>query len=131
MKGGPVTYKTIDEYIAMFPGEVQEKLQKLRETIQKAAPGAKEKISYQMPAFDLKGTLVYFAAFKDHFGFFPTSSGVEVFKEELKEFQTSRGTIRFPLDQPLPLDLVEKIVKFRVAENLQKAERIAKKKPVS
>lgn len=123
MKGGPVTYKTIDEYIARFPGDVQKKLQQLRETIQKAAPGAQEKISYQMPAFDLKGTLVYFAAFKDHFGFFPTSSGVEFFKNELAGYDTSRGTIRFPIDQPLPLELVEKIVKFRVTENQQKAEK--------
>jgi len=115
-------YASIDEYITLFPEEIQGKLQQLRATIKASAPDASEKISYQMPAFVLKGNLVYFAAFKDHISFFPTSSGIQAFKQELSIYKGSKGTVRFPLDQPLPLDLISKIVKFRVAENLQKAE---------
>lgn len=122
MKSSKASYASIDEYIAGFPAEIQAKLQELRATIKAAAPGAEERISYQMPAFYLKGNLVYFAAFKNHIGFFPTSSGVAVFKDELSAYESSKGTIRFPLDQPLPLELVARIVKFRVAENLKKAE---------
>jgi uncharacterized protein YdhG (YjbR/CyaY superfamily) len=110
----------IDEYIAAFPKQIQDILQKLRRTIKEAAPQAQETISYQMPAFKLNGILVYFAAFKDHVGFFPTSSGVAAFEKELSEYKISKGTIRFPLDKPIPFDLVTKIVKYRVNENLQK-----------
>jgi uncharacterized protein YdhG (YjbR/CyaY superfamily) len=112
--------KTIDDYIRNFPPEIQALLKELRKAIREAAPEAEETISYQMPAFRLNGILVYFAAAKNHIGFYPTGSGVEAFKEELAQYRWSKGTIRFPLDQPLPLDLVKRIVKFRVKENQQK-----------
>lgn len=120
--------KNIDEYIASFPGDIQESLQKIRSTIREAAPEAEETISYQMPAFRLKGILVYFAAFKEHISFFPTSSGIEEFKEELSGYKGGKGTIRFPLDKPIPFDLISRIVKFRVKENLEKAKAKEKKK---
>lgn len=113
---------TIDEYIASFPYEVQVILQSLRQTIHQAAPDAIEIISYQMPAFHLNGNLVYFAAAKKHIGFYPTSSGVSAFQDKLTEYKTSKGAIQFPLDKPLPLTLVKKIVEFRVRENLAKAK---------
>ena len=111
---------TIDEYIATFPHDIQILLEKLRQTIRNAAPDAKEVISYQMPAFKLNGILVYFAAFKNHIGFYPTASGIEAFKEELSKYKGGRGSVQFPIDKPLPLELVSKIVKFRVKENLEK-----------
>lgn len=113
-------YSTIDEYIALQPASVQEILQKMREVIKAAAPQAEETISYQMPAFKLNGILVYFAAFANHISFFPTSSGVAKFKEELAGFETSKGTIRFPLDQPIPYELISRITAMRVQENLNK-----------
>lgn len=113
-------YENIDEYIKTFPPNIQGILEKIRQTIRKAAPEAEEIISYQMPAFRLNGVLVYFAAFKDHIGFFPTASGVEAFKKELEHYKRSKGTIHFPLNEPIPLDLVEKIVEYRVNENLKK-----------
>lgn len=117
----------IDGYIAAFPVNIQHILEELRSTIKKAAPAAEEKISYQMPAFEFKGILVYFAAHKNHIGFYPTSSGVEVFKKELSGYNYSKGAIQFPLDKPLPLSLITKIVNFRVKENLGKAETKAKR----
>jgi len=120
-------FNTIDEYISLFPKNIQEILEKIRHTIKKSAPQAEETISYQMPAFKLNGNLVYFAAFKDHIGFFPTSSGVAAFKKELSKYATSKGTIRFPLDKPIPFDLVRKIVQFRVQENLAKGKNKSKK----
>ena len=128
MKSSKAGFTSIDEYIATCPKEIQKTLQELRATIKAAAPGAEEKISYQMPAFALKGNLVYFAAFKNHIGFFPTGSGVQAFKDELSQYEGSKGTVRFPLDKPLPLGLISKIVKFRVAENLKKAESKSGKK---
>jgi len=128
MKSSKAGFTSIDEYIATCPTEIQKTLQELRATIKAAAPGAEEKISYQMPAFALKGNLVYFAAFKNHIGFFPTGSGVQAFKHELSQYKGSKGTVRFPLDKPLPLELISKIVKFRVAENLKKAESKSSKK---
>lgn len=113
-------FKNIDEYIATFPKNTQTVLQELRQAIRDAAPEAEEAISYQMPAFKLKGNLVYFAVFKNHIGFFPTSSGVQAFQKELSSYETSKGTIRFPLDKPIPFDLVKRIVKYRVKENLGK-----------
>src|SRR5665647_750430 len=98
--------KTIDEYIAAFPKNIQSILEEMRQTIRNSAPKAEEAISYQMPTFKLNGNLVYFAAFKKHIGFYPTSSGVEAFKRELAPYEVSKGTIRFPLDRPLPLKLV-------------------------
>ena len=114
------TFSTIDQYIREFPEEIQRLLSQMRSTIQLAAPHAVEKISYQMPTFYFKGNLVYFAAFKNHIGFFPTSSGVIAFEDELGEYKHSKGAIQFPLDKPLPLKLVTKIVKFRVKENSKK-----------
>ncbi len=114
--------RSIDEYIAACPEHVQALLKTIRATIRAAAPDAVERISYQMPAFALKGNLVYFAAMKNHIGFYPTSSGIEAFAQELSQYETTKGAVRFSLNQPLPLELISKIVKFRVAENLNKAE---------
>ena len=128
MASGRTKHTDIDAYIASFPQDVQERLQKLRATIRKAAPDAEETISYQMPTFTLKGNLVHFAAFKKHIGLYPTPSGITEFAEELSAYQSAKGSVQFPLDEPLPFDLVSKIVKFRVQENLAKAAAKAKKK---
>ncbi|MFT8315483.1 MAG: DUF1801 domain-containing protein [Clostridium sp.] len=128
MKGNKITYKSIDEYISNFPPEVQEILKNLRKVIKESAPDAEEKISYQMPAFALHGNLVYFAAYRNHIGFYPTSSGIDAFKHELLEYKTSKGAVQFPIKKPLPYELISKIVKFRVAENIKKAEEKLKKK---
>jgi uncharacterized protein YdhG (YjbR/CyaY superfamily) len=117
---------TIDGYIAGFSPDVQEILQKIRATIRKAAPQAEETISYQMPTFVLHGNLVHFAAFKNHIGFYPVPTGIEAFKKELSAYETGKGSVQFPLDKPIPYGLISKIVKFRVKENLAKAD--AKKK---
>jgi uncharacterized protein YdhG (YjbR/CyaY superfamily) len=114
---------SIDAYIAGYPKNVQVILQKLRATIKKAAPKAEEAISYGIPTFKLNGNLVHFGGFKKHVGFFPASSGVRFFKKELSAYKTSKGTIQFPLDQPLPLGLVAKITKFRIRENMKKPNR--------
>ncbi|EKP04575.1 PF08818 domain protein [Leptospira kirschneri str. 2008720114] len=119
MKSKKLNFKNIDEYINFFPEDVQDKLRKLRSTIRKAAPNAEEKISYQMPVFALNGNLVYFAAYKKHIGFYPTSSGIKKFQSELNEYKTSKGAVQFPMDQPLPLRLIAKIVKYRIKENTQ------------
>lgn len=119
-RAGPGFHST-DEYIATFPANIQKILQELRATIKAAAPQAEEKISYQMPAFAQNGILVYFAALKNHIGFYPTSSGILAFKEELSAYESSKGAVRFPLDKPLPLELITRMVKFRLAENLLKA----------
>lgn len=113
-------FATIDEYISIFPENVQEILKKLRQAIRESAPKAKEAISYKIPTFKLNGNLVHFAAYKKHIGFYPTPSGIEAFKMELSPYEASKGTIKFPLDKPIPYELVKKIVKFRVKENLQK-----------
>src|ERR1035437_4677109 len=117
MENNKVGFTSIDEYIALFPEEVQKKLQEIRATIHAAAPGAQEKISYQMPAFAQNGILVYFSARKEYIGFYPTSSGTQAFEQELSTYEYSKGTIKFSLDKPLPLDLITKIVKFRLAAN--------------
>jgi uncharacterized protein YdhG (YjbR/CyaY superfamily) len=106
----------------MFHKDTQKILEELRATIRAAAPDAKEKISYQMPTFDLKGNLVHFAAHKNHIGFYPQPSGIQAFKKELSIYEGAKGSVQFPIDEPLPLELVSKIVKFRVAENLKRAE---------
>ena len=123
MESSKTTPKDIDEYIRMFPDDIQALLQSLRQTIREAAPDAEEAISYQMPAFKQNGVLVYFAAFKKHLGFYPTSSGIEAFKEELSAYEGSKGTVQFPVDRPLPLDLIREIVEFRVRENLEKKRK--------
>ncbi len=115
--------KTIDEYIAGFPDDVQAILQQIRETIRAAAPDAQETISYQMPTFTLKGALVHFAAFKKHIGFYPTPTGTEAFREELAAYKGGKGSIQFPLDQPIPFELISRIVAYRVEENLAKAAK--------
>ncbi len=122
------SFNTIDEYISAFPEEIQKELLKIREVIKEVAPNAEEKISYQMPAFFQKGALVYFAAFKNHIGFFPTSNGVQAFLDELSEYKTSKGTIQFPYEKPIPYELISRIVKYRVTENELKAESKLKKK---
>ncbi len=114
-------FRTIDDYIKTFPNDVQSILEKMRQTIKKAAPEAVEAISYQMPTFKLNGkNLVHFAAFKNHIGFYPIPSGIEAFKKELSSYKQGKGSVQFPIDKPIPYDLVEKIVKYRVKENLEK-----------
>jgi len=120
--------QTIDEYIAGFPDDVQQILQKIRQTIREAAPEAQEAISYQMPTYKLHGNLVHFAAFKKHIGFYPDPSGIEAFKDELAPYANSKGAVQFPRDQPIPYDLLRRIVIFRVAENLARAEAKRRKK---
>lgn len=118
MNSSMKTYKNVGAYIATFPKKTAIKLTTLRALVQKSAPKAEEKIAYGMPAYKLAGRpLLYFAAFKKHIGFFPTPSAVEYFKNELVGYKTSKGTIQFPLDKPLPLPLIKKIVAFRVKEN--------------
>lgn len=128
MKENKITYGSIDEYISTFTPEVQDILQTLRQVIKESAPDAKEKISYQMPTFELHGNLVHFAAFKNHIGFYPAPSGIDAFKEELKDYHKSKGTLQFPIDKPLPYDIISRIVKYRVASNIEKAESKLKKK---
>lgn len=111
---------SVDEYIANCPEEVRNLLIELRKAIREAAPEAQEKISYQMPCFTLNGNLVYFAACKTHIGFYPTPSGIEAFKDELSAYKSSKGAVQFPLDHPIPYELVRRIVKFRVDENRNK-----------
>lgn len=113
------TFKDIDEYIAIQTPEVQILLEQMRLTIKKSAPGAEEVISYNMPAFKYHGMLVYFAAYKNHVGFYATPTGHSEFKEELSVYKQGKGSVQFPLNQPLPLDLITRIVKYRVQENLK------------
>lgn len=113
-------FKDIDEYIASFSGETRDKLEQIRKAVKEVAPEATEKISYGIPTFYLNGNLVHFGGFKDHISFFPTSYGVSAFKEELADYETSKGTIKFPLDKPLPLDLIRKITQACVERNLSK-----------
>jgi uncharacterized protein YdhG (YjbR/CyaY superfamily) len=121
--------KTIDEYIASYPPDVRKKLIDMRVTIRKAAPAAEEKISYRMPAYALKGMLVYFAAHTNHLGFYPFTSALKEFRNELSAFHTSKGGVQFPYKDPLPLNLIQRIIEFRVQENLLKAEaKLVKKK---
>jgi uncharacterized protein YdhG (YjbR/CyaY superfamily) len=119
MEGKKANYESIDDYIRQFPPEVQEKLEALRKVIKESATDAIEKISYQMPAFYLHGNLVYFAAFKHHIGFYPTPSGIEAFKDELAGYKSSKGSVQFPIGKPLPYDLISRIVKYRVEENMK------------
>lgn len=117
---GTNNFTTIDEYISSFPEEIQKLLQTIREEIHNVAPEAEETISYGMPAFKQNGILVYFAAFKNHIGFYPTSSGIEAVKEKLSGYKFSKGAVQFPINKPLPLDLIADITKFRLKENLEK-----------
>ena len=121
LKTGGRSYRNIDEYIGAFPRDVQRVLRRIRRTIKKAAPDAEEAIKYRIPTFVLKGDLVHFGAFKNHIGFYPTPSGIEAFKQELAEYETAKGSVQFPIDKPMPLGLIERIVKFRVMEERAKA----------
>jgi uncharacterized protein YdhG (YjbR/CyaY superfamily) len=116
-------YTTIDEYIAGFPAEIQEKLHAIRQVIHETAPEATEKISYQMPTFFLNGNLVHFAAFKSHIGFYPAPTGLDAFKDEIAQYPHSKGAVQFPLDRPIPFDLVRRVVVFRREENLKKKKK--------
>ncbi len=122
MQGSKSQFKTVDEYIAKFPRGMRDVLEELRRVIREVEPEAEEAISYGMPAFKLKGrNLVFFAAWKAHVGFYPGGpSAIEAFKKELSPFKQSKGTVQFPLDKPVPFDLVKKIVEFRVKENKAK-----------
>jgi uncharacterized protein YdhG (YjbR/CyaY superfamily) len=115
--------KNFHEYIVAFPPETQKLLEQMRETIKTAAPEAEEVISYGMPSFRLNGRLLYFAAFKHHIGFYPMMTAIEAFKADLSEYKWAKGSIQFPLEEPLPLDLITKIVNFRVSENLKKSTK--------
>ena len=128
MNANKKSFYTIDEYIENFPDDIQIKLQKIRKTIKKAAPDSKEVISYRMPAFKQNSVLVYFAAFNNHIGFFPTPKPIEIFKDKLTAYKTSKGTIQFPLDKKIPLDLITEITKFRLKEDLEKAKGKTKNK---
>jgi len=119
---------SIDAYIADFPEDVQARLQEVRATIHKAAPEATEDIKYAIPTFVLNGNLVHFAAFKQHIGFYPAPTGIEAFEQELSVYKQGKGSVQFPLDEPMPLALITKIVKYRVLENTEKVKAKAKKK---
>ena len=114
------TFADINAYISEFPEEIRAILEQIRTTIQKAAPEAKEAVKYGMPTFVLNGNLVHFAAYNNHIGFYPAPSGIDTFLDEIAVYRTGKGTIQFPLDKPIPFDLISKVVKFRVEENLEK-----------
>jgi uncharacterized protein YdhG (YjbR/CyaY superfamily) len=116
-------YTTIDEYIKACPAGVRAKLEELRQLIRSLAPDAQEKISYQMPTFFLNGNLVHFAAYSRHIGFYPAPSGISKFKAEVSGYKNAKGSVQFPIDEPLPLDLIRKIVQFRVEENRNKKRK--------
>lgn len=117
------TPKNVDEYIASFPEEIQQLLEQVRATIKTAAPMAEEKISYAMPTFALNGNLIHYAAYKNHIGLYPAPQGIEAFKEELSVYKGAKGSVQFPLDRPLPLDLIARITAYRVKQNLEKAKK--------
>jgi uncharacterized protein YdhG (YjbR/CyaY superfamily) len=116
-------FGTIDEYIAGFPENVRDILEALRQVIRKAAPQAEEAMRYGIPTFRLNGNLVHFAAFKNHIGFYPTPSAIETFKEDLSPYKQAKGSVQFPIDKPLPIDLIQKIVKYRVGESLESKKK--------
>ena len=116
-------FKTMDEYIDAFPKDVQRILKGLRQTIKEVAPEAQETINYQIPTFTLHGNLVHFAAFEHHIGFYPTPSGMEAFKKELSSYKGAKGSVQFPIDQPLPLSLIRRIVEYRVKENVARNQK--------
>lgn len=116
-------YTTVDEYISSFPEETQNILQQLREDLQQMVPEAKQKIGYGIPTFTLNGNLVHFAGYKNHIGLYPGSKAIEVFADQLKGYHTSKGTVQFPIDKPLPMDLIKKLVDFCVVQNLAKGKK--------
>jgi len=113
---------TIDEYIAAFPANVQKNLKEIRSAIKTSAPEAEEKISYAIPTYTLNGNLVHFAAFKNHIGFYPAPEGIEAFKKELSKYEGGKGTVQFPLDTPLPIALIKKVVKYRAKQNRESSK---------
>ena len=117
-----IKYNNVDAYIADFPEDIQKLLEQVRATIRKSAPEAEETISYAIPTFKLNGNLVHFAGFRNHIGFYPTASGIEAFKKELSAFRSAKGSVQFPIDKSIPVDLISRIVKFRVKENLRKGK---------
>jgi uncharacterized protein YdhG (YjbR/CyaY superfamily) len=127
MKATSTKFKTVDEYLASFPANTKKILQEIRNTIKQSAPQAEELISYNMPAFKLRGMLVFYAAYERHIGFYPTASGIKAFKKEISQYKNAKGSVQFPIDEPMPFDLISKIVKFKVKENQEKerAKKIA------
>ena len=123
MKEPRLKFTRIDDYIKSFPEETQVILEQIRETIKKTAPDAQETINYGIPTFTLNGNLVHFAAFNSHIGFYPTPSGISAFKTALSEYENAKGSVKFPIDKPMPLELITKIVQFRVNENLGKGKK--------
>ena len=124
MKITPGTkFKSVDDYLSVFPPATRAILKELRKVIKEAAPAAEECISYNMPAFRQNGMLVFYAAYKEHIGFYPTGEGIEAFKKELAAYKWSKGAVQFPLDKKLPFSLIKKIVKHRIKVNLEKSER--------
>lgn len=115
-------YKDADEYISLFPPQVQLILQQLRQAIRDLVPEAEETISYGIPTFKLHGNLVHYAAYKNHIGFYPGAAGIEIFKDKLARYKLSKGTVQFPIDEPIPFDLIREIVLFRVNQNQLKAQ---------
>lgn len=115
-----IKYNTIDEYISSFPKDIQKMLGDVRSAIGKAAPEAAEAVSYGIPTFKLNGNLVHFAAFKNHIGFYPTPNGIEEFEKELSVYKQGKGSVQFPVNKPLPLDLISKMVKYRIKKNSEK-----------
>jgi len=120
MQAIPTKFKTADEYLSAFPAATRRILQEVRQTIKKAAPQAEEVISYNMPAFKLHGVLVYYAGYQKHIGFYPTPSAIKAFQKELAQYESSKGAVQFPIDEAMPVELITKIVQFRVRENLAK-----------
>jgi uncharacterized protein YdhG (YjbR/CyaY superfamily) len=116
-------FKSVDEYIKTFPSDIQNILKQVRQTIKKAAPEAEETINYQIPTFKLNGNLVHFAAFKNHIGFYPAPSGLKAFEKEISKYKSSKGSVQFPIDEPIPMALISRIVKYRVKENSLKKLR--------
>lgn len=115
------TYHTIDDYIKSFPKNIQKILRTVRLTIKKSAPAAEEAISYQIPTFKLNGNLVHFAAYKNHIGFYPGAKAMKIFRNEVTSYKSSKGSVQFPIDKPMPLTLIQKVVEYRVKENFIKA----------
>jgi uncharacterized protein YdhG (YjbR/CyaY superfamily) len=124
-----INAEEVDKFIKAFPERTREMLETVRKTIRKAAPEAEEYIGYMMPAYKFHGPLVYFSGYKNHIGFYPGASGVLHFKDDIARYKSAKGSIQFPLDEPVPTDLISRIVAFRIQENLdKKAAKLAKKK---
>lgn len=117
------SFETIDEYIALFPKPVQKMMQEVRKTISQAAPEAVECISYKMPTFKMKRNLVHFAAYKHHIGFYPGAGGIDAFQDEIKQYKNAKGSVQFPIDEPMPLELIKKVTTFRVKQEMERVKK--------